>query len=141
MNSERSLLSHILASPLPVTAVPGTVVCRGPEFPVPSDSSPKCARRHDTGNVILVLGALPRQDVGIDVVPPVAWDARRWRGVAWNIIGAWIAIVPMEVVRCYVRVSVALVILQGDVKACISQCIEACILGDLLHDCDMMALT
>ena len=81
-----------------------------------SGSSPECARRRDTGNVILILVALPWQDVGVDIVPPVACDARWWRGVAWGIIGAWITIVPMEVVRCNVRVSVALITLQGGEK-------------------------
>lgn len=122
-------------------AAPGTVMHRVSRSHMVSGSSPECARRHDTRDVILVLIAVPRHDVGIDIVPPVARDARWWRGVAWDIIGAWITVVPMEVVRCNVWVPVALITLQGGENEYISQCTEACILGHLLHDSDMMALT
>ena len=61
-------------------------------------SSPKRARRSDWGYVILVLVALPRREVGKDIVAPVAVDTcRRW-GVTWHIVGARVAVVPMEVV-------------------------------------------
>ena len=64
------------------------------------------------GDVVLVLIAPPRHDISKDVVPPVAGDARWRQGVAWNIVGARIAIVPMKVVCCYVRVLVGLSALQ-----------------------------
>ena len=76
-------------------------------------SSPECAGRSDWGDVILVLIALPRPEVGKNVVAPVAFDACwRW-GVTRDVVGARVSIVPVKVMGCNVGVLVRLPILHS----------------------------
>ena len=75
--------------------------------------SPECAGRRDRGDVILVHVALAGVQLCEDIVAPVAGDARRRRRVTWHVVGARVAVVPMEVVGGNVRVLVRLAALYA----------------------------
>ena len=83
--------------------------------------SPEHSQRVVVGDVILPLAALPREHVNEDVVTAVAAHSICGRGVAWHIVGSWVAVEAMQVVGYDVGVMVCLrplwaVILQAWLK-------------------------
>ena len=62
----------------------------------------------DSGDIILIVLTLPRQDILIDVITPVAGDPSV-RVIAWDVVCAWVAVDAMQVVGIDVGVRLVVV--------------------------------
>ena len=76
--------------------------------------TPEQPRRVVGADIVLVVVAQPRQDLGKDVVAAVAGNALGGRWVAGHVVGARVAIVAVQVMRRNVGLPIGLPVLQYD---------------------------